>query len=128
MSFPITTIYASILGLLLIYLSARVSANRRRARVSLGLGEDKGLERACRAQGNFIEYVPMAVILLLLLEQELIDGWLLHTLGISLVLGRILHAWGLAQKRSVNRGRWWGAALTWFMIVATSLLNLWHSF
>ena len=70
MSFPVTTFYASLLGLLFIFLSARVSTNRRRAKVSLGLGEDVGLERANRAQGNFIEYVPIGLILLLLLEQD----------------------------------------------------------
>lgn len=127
MSFPVTTFYASLLGLLFIFLSARVSANRRRAKVSLGLGEDAGLERANRAQGNFIEYVPIGLILLLLLEQEVTQMWLLHTLGAALLAGRLMHAWGLSQKYSTNFFRTWGTALTWLMIVATALLNLWHS-
>jgi len=127
MSFPVTTFYASLLGLLLIFLSARVSANRRRAKVSIGLGEDVGLERANRAQGNFIEYVPIGLILLLLLEQEVTQMWLLHTLGAALLAGRLMHAWGLSKKYSVNFFRTWGTGLTWLMIVATALLNLWHS-
>lgn len=127
MNFPVTSFYASLLGLLFIFLSARVSMNRRRAKVSLGLGEDIGLERANRAQGNFIEYVPIGLILLLLLEQEVAQMWLLHTLGAMLLSGRLMHAWGLAQKSSVNFYRSWGTAFTWVMIVVTSLLILWHS-
>ena len=127
MNFPVTTFYASLLGVLLIYLSARVSMNRRRARVSLGLGEDVGLERANRAQGNFVEYVPIGLILLLLLEQEVAQMWLLHLLGAMLLLGRLMHAWGLTRRQSVNVYRFWGTALTWLMILATALLNLWHS-
>jgi uncharacterized membrane protein YecN with MAPEG domain len=127
MYIPVTTFYASLLGLLLIALSLQVSKNRRKAKVSLGLGEDIGLERASRAHGNFIEYVPIALILLMMLEIEINKMWLLHILGAMLLVGRLLHAWGLNQRKSVNRGRWWGTALTWLMILATSLLNLWHS-
>ncbi|MBT8062168.1 MAG: glutathione S-transferase [Xanthomonadales bacterium] len=127
MNFPVTTFYASLLGLIFVFLSARVSFNRRRAKVSLGLGEDAGLERANRAQGNFIEYVPIALILLLLLEQEVSQMWLLHTLGAALLGGRLMHAWGLARRYSVNMFRTWGTVITWLMIMATALLNLWHS-
>jgi len=126
--FPVTALYAALLGLLLVYLSARVSQHRRRARVSLGLGEDASLERAARAQGNFVEYVPLALILMLLLEQELATPWLIHSLGVMLLAGRLLHAVGMNLRASVNPGRFWGTALTWMMILLASLLNLWHLF
>lgn len=126
MYFPVTALYASILGILLIFLSARVSRTRRRSRVSLGDGEDMSLVRAVRAQGNFIEYVPFALILLFLLEMEVSDLWVLHLLGASLLLGRLLHAYGVVQPVARNFGRFWGTALTWLMILVSSLLNLWH--
>jgi hypothetical protein len=124
--FPVTALYAALLGLLLIYLSARVSQHRRRARVSLGLGEDIGLERAARAHGNFIEYVPIGLILMALLEPEMASLWVMHLLGAMLLAGRLLHAFGMTRRASVNFGRFWGTALTWLMILAASLLNLWH--
>ena len=124
---PITTFYGSLLGLILIFLSALVSKNRRKAKVSLGLGDNEGLERASRAQGNFIEYVPIGLILLFLLELEIAQMWLLHLLGAMLLVGRVLHAWGISQNARVHPGRFWGTALTWGMILFTSLLNLWHS-
>lgn len=126
MSFPVTTVYAALLGLLLVYLSLRVSQNRRRARISLGLGEDAELERAARAHGNFVEYVPLALILMMLLEQETAQTWIVHVLGAALLAGRVLHAIGINARVAVNAGRFWGTALTWLVILAASLLNLWH--
>lgn len=123
---PVTTLYASLLGILLIFLSARVSHNRRRAKVSLGHGEDIVLVRAVRAQGNFVEYVPFALFLLFLLEIEVSELWILHLLGSMLLLGRLLHAYGVIQPVAVNFGRFWGTCLTWLMILACALLNLWH--
>jgi len=126
MYFPVTTLYASLLGILLIVLSNQVSSHRKRAMVSLGSGDDAQLERAMRTQANFIEYVPFALILLLLLETELTQVWLLHALGAMLLLGRLLHAYGMYYPGSVVAGRFWGTGLTWLMILLSSLLNLWH--
>jgi uncharacterized membrane protein YecN with MAPEG domain len=94
--------------------------------VSLGHGDDAKLERAMRVQGNFIEYVPFSLILLMLLELELTDMWLLHVLGALLVTGRLLHAYGMYRPDGILAGRFWGTAVTWLMILTTSLLNIWH--
>ena len=126
MYFPVTTLYASILGILLIALSNQVSSNRKRAMVSLGHGDDSKLERAMRVQGNFVEYVPFSLLLLLLLELEVTQMWLLHVLGAMLVAGRLLHAYGMYYPDGIIAGRFWGTAFTWLMILTTSLLNIWH--
>lgn len=126
MYFPVTTLYASLLGVLLVALAGLVSKNRHRARVSLGHGRDSGLERAMRTHGNFVEYVPFALVLLLLLEIEVTEMWLLHVLGAMLLLGRLLHAYGMMNPDGVIAGRFWGTALTWLMILSCSLLNIWH--
>jgi hypothetical protein len=52
--------------------------------------------------------------------------WVMHLLGTMLLAGRLLHAFGMTRRASVNFGRFWGTALTWLMILAASLLNLWH--
>jgi uncharacterized membrane protein YecN with MAPEG domain len=126
MYFPVTAFYASLLGLLLIFLSARVSRNRRRAKVSLGIGEDAILEKTVRAHANFCEYVPLALILLFVLELEISQIWLLHLLGAMLLVGRLLHAYGVMSPRAINFGRFYGSGLTWLMVLSSSLLNLWH--
>lgn len=125
MSYPVTAVYAALLALLLIGLSARVSVLRRRGRVSLGHGDNPALERAIRVHGNFVEFVPLALILLLLLEAARPGAVWLHGFGLALLLGRLLHAWGLARVEGVSFGRFWGSALTWLMMVGAALLNLW---
>ena len=126
MEYPVTTLYAALLGLLLVFLSDQVSRNRMRSSVSLGHGDNVALERAMRAQGNFIEYVPFGLILMLLLESAISEIWALHLFGIMLLAGRLLHAYGMARPDGIVRGRFWGTALTWLMILSASLINLWH--
>ncbi len=125
MDFPVTTLYAALLGLLLIVLSDMVTRSRKRSKVSLGHGNDPMLERAMRAHGNFIEYVPMGLILLLLLELKGAEFWALHVFGLLLLLGRLLHACGMIWPDGIISGRFWGTALTWIMILCASLANLW---
>jgi uncharacterized membrane protein YecN with MAPEG domain len=61
-------LYAGLLALWLVVLSLRVIQARRAARVSLGDGGNRALQRAIRGQANFAEYVPIALLLLLILE------------------------------------------------------------
>ncbi len=126
MEYPVTTLYAALLGLLLIFLSDQVSRTRKRSDINLGHGDNVALERAMRAHGNFIEYVPFGLILMLLLESEISQTWALHLLGTMLLAGRLLHAYGIVRPDSAINGRFWGTALTWLMILAASLTNLWH--
>ena len=128
MSLTITGIYASLAGLLLLVLSVRVVRSRRELSVGLGDGGQESLLRAQRAQANFTEYVPIALILLAVAESQVLTGWLLHTAGAILVLGRILHAWGLNQSSGRSFGRYWGTLLTWVVIFALSLANIFASF
>lgn len=120
MAYPVTMLYAALLGILLIMLSWGVSKVRLREHISLGAGEVSDLESAIRAHGNFIEYVPFALILLMLAESVATQSWLLHTLGGSLLAGRLLHAYGIRLPVSTNNFRKFGAALTWLMILVTS--------
>lgn len=125
MDFPVTTLYAALLGVLLIFLSDLVSRSRKRSRVSLGHGGDPLLERTMRAHGNFVEYVPLGLILLLLVELKGTEMWALHTFGLMLLVGRLLHAYGMIRPDGIISGRYWGTALTWLMILGASLTNLW---
>ena len=125
MQLPVTTFFAASLGLLLLLLSYLIVRVRQSAGVSLGHGDHGLLERRIRAQGNFIEYVPLALILLLLLELQSPPSWLLCGLGGVLLLGRCLHGYGLAGTEQRMFGRFWGTLLTWLMLLASALLNLW---
>jgi len=120
----ITSHYAALLALLLVVLSMRVSLARRAAGIVLGLGDDRLLLRASRAQANFIEYAPMTLILILLLEMRGGPGWLLHALGSMLLAGRIAHGLGISREPEQLRLRQLGMALTFgaMLIGAAALL------
>lgn len=123
---PITSFFAGILGLMLGFLSARVSRVRFKKNVALGIGSDKELERAVRAQANFVEYTPFFLILFALLEIRELDNLVLITAGIVYVFARISHAYGISflEIRNLQKGlkfRVLGTALTYTLIALMSL-------
>ena len=61
---PVTAIYAGVLAILVIYLSFRVAMMRRAGGIGIGDGGNSSLSKAIRVQGNAVEYVPLALVLL----------------------------------------------------------------
>lgn len=118
----VTALYAAILAVVLLVLSFRVIAVRRRLGVAVGDAGDENLTRRIRAHANFAEYVPIALILMLASELAGSPDWMLHALGATLVVGRIIHAWSLTA-RSIT-GRTIGMSLTFLVIVAGAGLAL----
>ena len=114
-------LYAALLGLLLIALSINVVLARRRYRVRLGVGTEEGMQQAVRVQANFSEYVPLAVILLIMAELSGLPAVAVHASGILLVTSRVLHAWGLSHSPGRTFGRFYGTAGTWLVIIGLSL-------
>ena len=118
--------YAGLLGLLLIALSVNVVLARRRYRVRLGVGTEEGMQQAVRVHANFTEYVPLAVVLLVLCEVLAgLPTAAVHAAGIMLVTSRVLHAWGLARSPGRTFGRFYGTAGTWLAIIGLSLWLIW---
>lgn len=121
----LTLIYASFLALGLIGLSLQVVRLRRRHQVGIGTGTVGALERAVRVQANFCEYVPLAVLLVLMLELAGAHPLLIHGLGVALVVGRALHAIGLAGSAGTSAGRALGTLLTWLVLLVGAIAGLW---
>lgn len=122
----ITGLYAALLALLVVGLSIRVMLLRRRTRIGLGDGGDRAIACAVRAHGNITEYVPLALILLLVLELNQTLPLLLHGFGIVLIVARILHALGLSKTPGYSAGRAVGAGLTLLVIAVMALMLLWQ--
>ncbi|HTV67370.1 MAG TPA: MAPEG family protein [Rhizobiaceae bacterium] len=93
--FPVTSMVAALAAAALVFLSISVSLRRKRVGVRLGLSDDPTLMRRIRAQGNFIEYVPLALIVLALAEYRHAPAVLLWTIAGLLVVGRGLHYAGI---------------------------------
>tara|TARA_B100001093_G_scaffold412422_1_gene402079 strand:+ start:75 stop:482 length:408 start_codon:yes stop_codon:yes gene_type:complete len=118
-----TALYTSLLGMLWLGLTMYVILGRWKYEVSLGDGDEKDLHRRIRAHANFMETVPFAVLLLWFGEMYVLTPHIVHSMGIALVIGRVLHAYGmLFQKRSTNRFRQTGMALTMTMM---GVLSVW---
>lgn len=122
----ITLLVASLHVLLYLVLSMRVVRRRVAARVGVGSGGDEELTLRMRVHGNFAEYVPLALLMLALLELCGLPAALLWTLGMVLLLGRILHAIGLGSSAGKSFGRLNGAMITFLVLAVMALAGLWH--
>lgn len=78
--------------LMLVPLSIQVSMRRAKMHTLLGDGGDEILQKRIRAHGNFIEFAPLALIALGLMEYRGAASWLVWLLGAGFLVSRILHA------------------------------------
>lgn len=117
-AFPITSIYAGLLAILLMVLGVLVTRARSANKVDLGDGGKMEVLQSMRAHGNFAEYVPLAVVVIGLLEAGGQSAWVLHALGGGLLVSRLAHAQGLMSSPGLTPGRLVGASLTWIVLFA----------
>lgn len=122
----ITALYAALSALLIVVLAIRVTLYRRSSRIGIGDNGDHALAKRIRAHANAVELIPVALILLLVCELLAIAPLWLHVFGIALVLGRILHAWGLSASGGVTFGRGSGYLLTVLSIIVMAAVLLWQ--
>jgi uncharacterized membrane protein YecN with MAPEG domain len=109
--------YTAILALMLVALSARVIQLRYIHQVVFGDGDNVQLTRAVRGQGNFTEYVPLALIAILCLELLGQSPWLIHATGGALVAGRIAHGICFGFCENAPRLRRAGMILTFAALI-----------
>jgi uncharacterized membrane protein YecN with MAPEG domain len=118
---PITALYAGLLAILMLVLAVRVVLVRRSTAIGLGDGGNELLLARIRIHGNAAEYVPLALLLMLILEVNGSSAGRLHALGIALVVGRVAHAQGLSQTTGTSAGRLVGNVLTWTVILLAAV-------
>ncbi|MDP1630635.1 MAG: MAPEG family protein [Caulobacter sp.] len=119
---PITSILTGAAAIMLVTLSLPIALRRRKLRLGAGDGGDQAFNRLIRAQANFIEYTPIALIAIGLAElagqpQAVVSG-----LAAGLAAGRLLHAFGLITNVMVARAL--GAVLTFATLLAAGGLLL----
>jgi hypothetical protein len=122
----VSMVTAGLLGLLAIALGIRVVAVRRSAAVLIGDGGNPELLSRIRAHANCMEYAPLGLFLVFLAEQAFGPAWFVIALAAMLVLGRLLHPFGMAKPR-VNRTRAIAMVLTWTAMGLTAILLLLQS-
>ncbi|WP_417584185.1 MAPEG family protein [Nitrincola sp.] len=120
----ITPLYAALLALLFVFLSFRIIRLRRALQVGLGDAGDKQLGRAIRVHANFAEYVPLGLLLVFFVEAQQAPFWWVHLLGLLLLLGRLLHAYGLGQVNETLIYRMIGMVMTFASVVFSAVYLL----
>ena len=121
---PVTAFYAGLLGALYIYLCLLVIVQRKEKKIGLGDGGDKHFLQVMRVQGNFAEYVPFALVLMLIAEINHSGYVWLHTVGVMLLVARLLHAYGIRQSSGVSWQRFCGTLFTYIVFFILITLNI----
>ncbi len=124
----ILPLYAALLALLFVYLSIQTIRVRHRFSIALGHADNPLMLRAMRVHANFSEYVPFALLLIFLVETSTAQPLLVHALGITLVVGRLSHAFGVSREPEKLLFRIFGMALTFTVIVTSAIYLLFLAF
>jgi len=118
----ITSLYASLSALLIVRLSISVIKLRRINRIRVGDGGNEELQLAIRTHANAVEYIPIALLLLLMLELNGAPKILIHIFGATLIIGRIIHAMGVPAKNLQKRIL--GMQITIYLLIGLAILNI----
>ena len=127
MPMPITLMYASIFAFFGLLLSFKAGTFRGSTGISVLFGEPSNMELAqrVRAHQNFLEYVPIAVIVMGAIELNGGSSLFLYVCGDLLIIARIAHAIGLKHDNMAHKGRLIGAGGTALITLALSVYGLW---
>ncbi|MES0861884.1 MAPEG family protein [Ruegeria sp. SCPT10] len=120
----ITPIYAALIAILYVWLSAKVISARRSGKVSVGDGDDKALIKAMRTHSNCAEYAPFALLLIAMVELQGAPSLLVNLLGLLILAGRLMHAYGFGRNPQVVVLRQIGMVLTFAAILVSAAANL----
>ena len=123
MTLTLTALYASLAGLMYLYMSIYVIKQRLNIGQGLGDGGDDTLNRRIRAHGNFNEYAPLTLVLIAGFEALGAPALLVHLAGIVLIVSRGLHAYGM-QGSDKEWGRKYGILSTFALLLVLSLANI----
>lgn len=120
----ITPVYAALLALLYVTLSVRVILQRRSDKISYGDGGNTGMLKVMRTHSNFAEYAPFALLLIAMVELQGAGAWLVNLLGLGILAGRVLHAYGFGRQPQIVILRQIGMLLTFAVMVMAAISSL----
>ncbi len=116
--------YAAVLGLLGALLTINVIMSRVRSRVDAGDGGVPALAQAIRAQANFVEQAPLALIVIALAEVAGARALAVHILGAALIAARLASAYALNRTLKQSPLRQFGGGMSVLILAAASIVLL----
>jgi len=114
---PSVAFYAALNALIMLVLGMLVVRARVKTRTEIGDGGNPLMVGPLRAHANNAEYVPMAILLMMLLYALGEGALMIHVIGVSLTLGRLLHAFALSRNVGTSTPRFLGMILTWLAYI-----------
>jgi uncharacterized membrane protein YecN with MAPEG domain len=118
-------LYTGLNVLIILALIWQVIGHRRREKITLGDGGFPPLIRAIRAHANATEIAPIALIGLIAMAMTNAPLWAIHVGGLSLTLGRALHAYGLSRDEGASFGRMVGMILSLTALLWIGVYCIW---
>ena len=112
-------ICAGLIGVLAVLLTLHVGRIRTRKKISLGDGGDPEMIAAIRAHGNLIEFAPLCLFIIWLLNGPF-GHRTIAVMGIILLVSRVLHAGGMLGL--IPMGRTAGAVGTTVLLAVASVM------
>ena len=127
MTLAITALYASIMMIFALALSFKAGAFRGGTGISVLFGSPENMELAqrVRVHQNFLEYIPLALILMGIIEINGGNTTFLHVFGSVLIISRVAHAIGLKHDNMGHPGRVIGAGGTVLISLVAAGYALW---
>jgi len=129
MQIPITLFYASIMAVFALFLSFKAGGFRGKSGISVLFGDPPNMELAekVRRHQNFLEYVPLLLIVFGGIELGGGSSTFLYVAGDLLIIFRIAHAIGLKHDNMGHPGRLIGAGGTALLTLVAAGYGLWLS-
>ena len=130
MQIPITLMYASVMAVFALVLSFQAGSTRGKLGISVLFGDPVNMQLAekVRLHQNFLEYVPMLLILFGAIEASGGSSMFLYVAGDLLIIARIAHAIGLKHDNMAHPGRLIGAGGTALLTLVTAGYGFWLGF
>ncbi len=126
MVIEITAFYAALLVAVLIFLTTRIGVKRAKTRISILDGGDRQVAVEMRRHGNFVEHVPLLILLMAIVEVNGGNQVFLHVVGSALVICRIAHPIGLHYDHVQTPLRMIGSVGTSLITGALGFMALWQ--
>lgn len=120
-------LYTGLFCLLMLVLKGNVGRVRAREKIGFGDGGNEPMQRALRVQGNAVEDVPVVLVGLIGLGALTAPALLIHILGASFLLGRVLHAVGLGGSSGGSPGRMFGTLISLIVMLVTAGACVWFA-
>ena len=117
---PVSLTFAAALAVLALWLGIRTAQLRRKTNVTNGDGGNQQLLARMRAQANFVEYSPFALVLVVLIERAGASRSWLWAVTAAYLVARILHPFGL-ERPAPNPLRAIGTLVTFLALAGVAI-------